>query len=77
MSFEKLAGLSAAGTQYDSLKTMVRWRAVRLEWSQPTDPLPVQRVIDFLPALTACNDLSTLTELECANKTIFQVSGKW
>ena len=36
------------------------------------DPEAVTRILETLPVLSACNDLRALTDLEAANRTMFQ-----
>ena len=66
-------------SQYDSAEAMISKVEARMERhakrSRRADPEAVARILDTLPVLSACNDLRALTDLESANRTLFQDMG--
>lgn len=67
---------SSGFSMFEPVPTMIRKVAKKMEREaikrNRANPTEVQRVLDTLPVLSACNDLRALTELEPANKALFQ-----
>ena len=72
-------GLEGDTSMYDPSGTMISKAEVRLERhakrGRRADPVGVARIFETLPVLSACNDLRALTDLEAANRTLFQEMG--
>mmetsp|Transcript_8106 Transcript_8106/g.20105 ORF Transcript_8106/g.20105 Transcript_8106/m.20105 type:complete len:1749 (-) Transcript_8106:113-5359(-) len=73
------SGKSGFFGSYDPVPVMIRKVAKRHERAgnsgRKGDLKAVQRIIETLPVLSACNDLRALTELDPANRTLFQSLG--
>ena len=70
--------LSESGRMYETAHTMIAKVEVRMKRKKKkarSDPEAVQRILETLPVLSACNDLRALTDLEVANREIFQRMG--
>lgn len=66
------------GTIFKTVPKMIIDAERRLEVAShgsKLDPMGVNKVIQTLPVLVACNDLRALTELEPGNRTLFQNMG--
>eukprot|EP00966_Prymnesium_polylepis_P124788 2886092-Prymnesium_polylepis.3 len=75
----KLAQAGSGSMMFEPVPVMIKQAAARLERAgkaaKKGDLQAVQRVIETLPVLTACNDLRALTELDGANRSLFQSLG--
>ena len=66
------------GAGFKPVPDMIKLKAKKMERAAKagrTDPVALQRVLQTLPVLSACNDLRALTELEATNRTLFQTLG--
>ena len=69
---------SDGGSVYEPAEVMISRTEVRLARKArraKTDPEAVSQILATLPVLSACNDLRALTDLEPANRTMFQGLG--
>ena len=71
--------LESDATMYDSAATMIAKMERRMERQaqgrKRADAEAVGRILEALPVLSACNDLRALTDLEPANRALFQSLG--
>ena len=70
--------LGGDGQVYESAEVMIQKAEVRLARKarkSKADPEAVSQILATLPVLSACNDLRALTDLEAANRSMFQGLG--
>jgi len=71
--------LVCESSPYDSAELIISRTEARLartaKRGKRADPEAVGRILETLPVLSACNDLRALTDLESANRSLFQEMG--
>lgn len=71
--------IEGQGSLYDTAETMTHKAEMRMarvaRGKRRADAPAVSRILETLPVLSACNDLRALTDLEPANRALFQAMG--